>query len=336
MGFQIYVNGLEGRTTTYNDITPETKIIDIKKMVKDKTGVETEQQRLLFAGKQLEDNFTTRHYKIIERSTLHLVVRLPGGAEEKRHDPNDGVELTNEPDMITWEDDPDNLRAMMPCGHAIGPESLTAFCRSLVNEGKFQFFCPYTNPTNDVRCRAEWQYIDIRKIGLLTDDEREYFESKISENYSLRALGAQECPQCSTYCERGDKNRTSVICLKCSRKPDAGEFAFCWYCLHEVGRLNGYRCNNSLCGGVDPRLAILKNAIKKQVGNVSGVPSCRACPKCGTIIEHDRNCKHMKCPCDQEFCFICLGLRDPQAGWSCGTFNSVCNIAPVQTIIPGL
>ena len=30
------------------------------------------------------------------------------------------VELTYEPDMITWDDDPDNLRAKMPCGHAIG------------------------------------------------------------------------------------------------------------------------------------------------------------------------------------------------------------------------
>jgi hypothetical protein len=42
---------------------------------------------------------------------------------------------------------------------------------------------------------VEWQYVDIRKFGLLTDDERKDFESMISENYSLRALGAQECPK---------------------------------------------------------------------------------------------------------------------------------------------
>ncbi|CAG8622620.1 5010_t:CDS:2 [Ambispora leptoticha] len=261
--FQIFVRGIEGRTNTINDITPETKVIDIKKMVEVKTGVPPEEQRLLFAGKQLEDNLTADFYKITKNSTLHLVLRLSGGSDEKRHDPNDGVELTNEPDMITWEDDPDNLRAKMPCGHAIGPESLTTFCRSLVSEGKFQFFCPYINPTNNARCHAEWQYIDIRKIGLLTDDERQYFESKISENYAFRALGAQECPQCSTFCERKDKKRTSVICLICSRKPDVREYAFCWYCLHEVKSSNGYRCNNNLCGGVDPRLAILKNAVTK-------------------------------------------------------------------------
>ncbi|CAB4414053.1 unnamed protein product [Rhizophagus irregularis] len=336
MAFQIFVYGINGTTSALNDITTETKIIDIKIKVKEKTpGVEIEHLRLIFAGKELENHYTAGHYKIKQRSTLHLVVRLPGGSNEN-YSSDDGVELTNEPDMITWDDDPENLRAKMPCGHAINPESLTAFCRSLVSEGKFQFFCPYTDSTTDVRCLVEWQYADIRKIGQLTDEECKHFETKISENYALRALGVQECPQCSTCCERRDKNRTSVICLICSRRPGASEFAFCWYCLHEVKSYHGYRCNNDFCGGVDPRLAILNNAVKKQVGNVSGVPSCRACPRCGTIIEHDRNCKHMKCPCDQHFCFICLSLRDPQTGWSCGVFNSVCNIAPVQTTIPGL
>ncbi|CAG8579244.1 19922_t:CDS:2, partial [Gigaspora rosea] len=131
MSFQVFVKGLNGNTTTYNDVTSETKVIDFKKMVKAKTEIEPNQQRLIFAGKQLDDNKKMSDYGIIKGSTIHLVLRLPGGVDEKRHDPDSGVELTNEPDMITWEEDPDNLRAKMPCGHAIGPESLTAFCRSL-------------------------------------------------------------------------------------------------------------------------------------------------------------------------------------------------------------
>ncbi|CAG8646386.1 7981_t:CDS:2, partial [Acaulospora morrowiae] len=324
MAFQIFVRGLEGKTTTYNDITSETKIKDIKKKVKEKIGIDVNEQRLIFVGKQLEDDKTAGHYNIVKSSTLHLVVR------EKRHDSKKDVELTTDPDMITLDDDPKNLRAKMPCGHAIGAESLTAYCRSLVSEGKFQFYCPYIDPTSNDRCYSEWQYADILRIGLLNDEEREYFETKISENYSFRALGVQECPQCSTFCERIDKNRSSVICIICSRKPGAKEFAFCWYCLHEVKSKNSYRCDNNLCEGIDPRLVILKNAAKKEIGNISGVPSLRACPKSGTIIEHESRCKHMRCPCGQEFC-----LRNRETGaWPCGAYNSVCNIAPLQTTLP--
>ncbi|CAG8695401.1 2527_t:CDS:2, partial [Acaulospora morrowiae] len=242
MGFQIFVRGLKGETTTYNDITPQTRIKKIKKMVEEKIGIKASEQRLIFAGKQLEDQNTVGHYNITGMSTLHLVIRLPGG--EKRYGPNDDVELTNEPDMITFEDDLDDLRAKMPCGHAIGPKSLTDYCRSLVSEGKFQFFCPYIYPTNNVRCNVEWKYDDIRRLGLLTDDERKYFEFKISESYSFRVLGVRECPQI------------------CSKMRGAKEFAFCWYCLHEV---KDSSCNNNFCEGVYSRLSILKNAVTKEM-----------------------------------------------------------------------
>ncbi|RUP44414.1 hypothetical protein BC936DRAFT_149483 [Jimgerdemannia flammicorona] len=230
------------------------------------------------------------------------------------------------------DEDPDNLRAKMSCGHAIGPESLTAYCRSIVDAGKFQFFCPYVGAAITDRCKMEWHYCDIRKLGLLSDEEERYFETKISQNFLLLAEGVQQCPKCQSYCERRDKDRRATICVICTRR-DQKEYMFCWFCLHPM--VSYSQCTNAECLGIEPRLAILRNAPLKRIGEVPNVPSRRACPKCGLLVEHDRACKHMKCRCDHEFCFICLKPR--LAGlWQCGAFNTACQIAPVQTTIPSL
>uniref|UniRef100_A0A8C6K7E9 RING-type domain-containing protein n=1 Tax=Nothobranchius furzeri TaxID=105023 RepID=A0A8C6K7E9_NOTFU len=189
-------------------------------------------------------------------------------------------------------------------------------------------------------CNVEWPYEEVRKMALLTPEEKEYFEKIMAHNAVKNYFDSKFCPGCKFSVTRKDESNLSVRCQVCTTNKGR-IYEFCWQCLRQwkgpQPRLD--RCDNDGCTNDSLKtLTACPALIFESVKGVTGCPSIRACPTCGTLLEHNgKQCKNIMCrQCKVEFCFVCLKVTtkcksDPNYNYFGPCFSG---LAPRQTVIP--
>ncbi|RVE60474.1 hypothetical protein OJAV_G00181090 [Oryzias javanicus] len=227
----------------------------------------------------------------------------------------------------------DSPRAEMSCGHAVTPMSLTNWCRRLLNEGKNRFVCGMTG------CDKEWSYEEVCKMALLTPEEKKYFETTMKSIADReRKKNTRLCPGCKQAVMRTDESNLRTRCQDCTNKKGR-YFDFCWQCLKEWKgpQSRTDRCDNDGC--FSEALKTLRDCpdiVFQSVRNAAGCPCIRACPTCGSLLQHSsQNCKNVVCPrCKVKFCFLCLKVTAECSRLSLSYMTCVSGVAPRQTSIP--
>ena len=79
----LFVIGLNHKTMTFSHVPHSSTVADFKKIVSERSGIAEDELRLVYAGKQLENDKTLlEYYNIKNQSNIHCILRCLGGAKD--------------------------------------------------------------------------------------------------------------------------------------------------------------------------------------------------------------------------------------------------------------
>jgi len=222
---------------------------------------------------------------------------------------------------VTLEDD-NRPRAEMPCGHAIGAQSMYQYIKWRLSKDLT------TNSICCPECEKQWDWNLVAQVADLSLSENLRYQQIMADRIMKRS-GIKKCPKCQMLGQASESlNIFRAECASCKTN-------YCWAC-EKVWKKGGLQiCGNENCPVLEIQL-VLDNC-EKVTAEYSGLemPKIRACPRCLTFVEHNTGCKHMLCKgCKWHFCFSCLKVEEEKGTgkWSCGKFSDKCTVAAVQKL----
>ncbi|TNV84089.1 hypothetical protein FGO68_gene1172 [Halteria grandinella] len=203
--------------------------------------------------------------------------------------------------------------------------------RNVVKERQYKVFCPGLNKITKSPCKAEWPLELCIRVAIFSKKERKKIQEAIQQIFIETTLKIAFCPTCKCAISMEDigTETIKICCPKC-------KISFCRDCLRTwVSNQSSKICGRVDCLGSKGISNILSSCEQVLIPNTNVyAPQTRACPQCKTLIDHVGGCKHMTCKgCKVSFCFICLGLKQNNVSWVCGSISTPCSVAPRQNLV---